>query len=146
MKAVTGKMIAVAAFGLFACFGNAMASDGPVGKWIISTGKVTIQISDCGTDNLCGTIVALSKPLDKTTGKPKLDKLNPDPAKRTQPVIGTQVFSSMKKAGSNKWVGKIYNADDGSTYRATSVLEKDRLLVQACWGLFCKKTKFKRVE
>ena len=50
------------------------------------------------------------------TGKPKTDKLNPDPAKRSRPLIGLQ---GLAPTGPDKWSEQIYNADDGHTYQAS---------------------------
>jgi uncharacterized protein (DUF2147 family) len=122
----------------------ALAVDSPLGTWRLSSGKVTVKIEDCGS-NLCGRIIALSRPLDKA-GKPKVDKKNPNPALRSRPMIGIAVFDDMAPAGENKWKGRIYNADDGSTYRATAELTGNRFTVKACWGPICKKVKFNRVD
>lgn len=122
----------------------ATAVEGPVGTWKLANGKVTVKIDYCTTDRLCGDIVALSKPLDKQ-GKPKVDRKNPNPDLQARPMIGLRVFSNMKPEGANSWSGKIYNADDGTTYRATAKLEGNKFVVKACWTLFCKKIKFVRV-
>ncbi len=61
-------------------------------------------------------------------------------------MIGLRVFNGMKPDGTNAWAGKIYNADDGSTYRATAKLDGNRFTVQACWGFICRKIKFTRVQ
>ncbi len=77
----------------------------------------------------------------RKTGKPKTDRLNPDPAKRTRPLIGIQVVKDFVAAGPNKWSGIIYNADDGHTYRAHLILRGARtarlegcMLVVLCIG------------
>jgi hypothetical protein len=75
----------------------AAAEPVPHGIWIIDSGKVTVQVDDCGR-NLCGKIVALSKPLDKN-GKPKLDKENPIVAQAAGDRI--TILSDMKPDGRN---------------------------------------------
>jgi uncharacterized protein (DUF2147 family) len=44
----------------------------------------------------------------------------------------------MQAAASNKWSGKIYNADDGKTYASTvTLLPSGHLNVQGCMGTLC---------
>ena len=123
---------------------TALAGPGPHGTWVMNSGKVTVQVDDCGL-NLCGKIVALAKPLDKK-GRPKLDKENPDPALRKRPVIGLTILQNMKADGSNKWVGTIYNADDGYTYKSVMKLSGDVMKVKGCFAFICKSMYFKRAN
>lgn len=120
------------------------AVESPTGVWRMSNGSVTVKIANCGP-SLCGQIVGLKRPLDKA-GKPKTDRKNPNPSLRSRPMIGLTVFNNMQETGTNKWKGSIYNADDGSTYRATAELAGDRFTVKACWGPICKKIRFNRIE
>ena len=84
------------------------------GLWLTKDRDAKVRVSDCG-GSLCGTIVWLSQPIDKETGRPVTDKMNADPARRSRPMIGVRIFG-MQPAGSNRWTGSIYNADDGKTY------------------------------
>ncbi len=142
------KMIASGALVLAFTAGQAFAetqATGPEGLWALPKNKLTVEIKTCDVDKLCGTISKIRKPLDKN-GKPKLDKENPDPSLRSRPIIGLPIMTDMKRVGDGKWVGKIYNADDGSTYRAEARLEGDKFLVKGCWAVFCKKLNFRRVK
>jgi uncharacterized protein (DUF2147 family) len=141
-QTVLAISMATAATGLLA--GHAGAAEGPAGTWKVASGKVTVKIEYCETDRLCGNIVALAKPLDKQ-GKPKVDRKNPNPALRSRPMVGLVVFNAMKPEGPDSWSGKIYNADDGTTYRATAKLDGNKFTVKACWTFICKKIKFNRV-
>lgn len=115
------------------------------GTWRMQNGKVTVAVSDCGGDKLCGRIVALKEPLSKIDGKPKVDRKNPNPALRTKPIIGLSILKDMKKVASDAWQGAIYNADDGRTYQATLRLAGDSMNVQACvMGVMCKTISFVR--
>lgn len=142
MKVVTGLAALVLLAGTQARAAPADAV--PHGIWILDSGKVTVQVDDCGS-NLCGKIVALSKPLDKN-GKPKLDKKNPDPALRKRPVIGLTILKDMKPEGGNKWEGTIYNADDGYTYSSVMKLSGDKMKVKGCVAFICKAMYFKRMN
>lgn len=124
----------------------ALADVSPVGKWSMSKNKVTVQVNYCGGENICATIVGLAKPISKIDGKPKTDRENPNTALRARPLMGLTVINGMVPAGENTWKGKIYNADDGGTYRATMKLNGDAMTVKGCWGPFCKDMKFSRVN
>ena len=123
---------------------QAIAGVTPYGTW--SMGKVTVKVTDCG-GGLCGTIVGLKEPISKIDGKPKVDRENPDEAKRTRPLIGLPILIDMKPAGDAKWQGAIYNPDDGRTYSATVKLNGDTMKVQGCVAsVFCKTNNFVRIN
>jgi uncharacterized protein (DUF2147 family) len=117
-------------FAIGAAFGTALLSTAalagaPEGTWMSDDGGTKVQIVNCG-GRLCAKVVWLEKPIDRDTGKPKTDTLNPDPAKRTRPLIGLEVAHGMRPTGPNRWSGVIYNADDGHTYRAQFSVESER--------------------
>jgi uncharacterized protein (DUF2147 family) len=108
-----------------------------LGLWLTKDRDAKVRVSECGGGALCGTIVWLSEPIDKETGKPVADKMNPDPARRSRPMVGIRIFT-MQPAGPNKWTGAIYNADDGKTYSGNvELLDGNRLKIQGCLGPFC---------
>lgn len=116
-----------------------------LGVWRMENGKVTVRVSDCG-GNLCGTVVALKKPIDDK-GRPRRDKENPNPALRDRPVIGLTILSNMKPTGDGRWSGTIYNPDDGYTYSSKMRLQDSGTMkVDGCFTVFCKTMKFIRVQ
>lgn len=124
----------------------APALAGPKGMWSMSNGKVTVRVDQCG-NNLCAQIVGLKEPISKIDGKPKVDRENPDPAKRQRPLIGLSILIGMKPAGDNYWKGAIYNPDDGKTYSATVSYEGSRMKVKGCVaGVLCKTNTFVRAD
>ena len=132
------KYLCTAVIGLLALSSTAYAAPAE-GTWLSQDGATKVRLSDCG-GKLCGTVVWLHEPVDRDTGKPKTDKLNPDPAKRTRPMIGLQVAGGLAPDGPNKWSGRIYNADDGKTYQASFQVESERTAkVQGCvLSVLCK--------
>lgn len=110
------KLVSAAAAALLMLSQSANAA-GPEGTWVSEDGGLKVHLSHCG-GALCGKVVWLDEPIDRETGKPKTDKLNPDPAKRSRPLIGLKVVKSFKPVGKNEWAGTIYNADDGHSYHA----------------------------
>lgn len=123
--------------------GSALAGN-PEGIWTMSDGKVTVKVDDC-SGKLCARIVGLKEPISKIDGKPKVDRENPDPAKRGRPLMGLPILIDMKPAGEDLWQGAIYNPDDGKTYSATVRQTGDKMKVKGCVaGIFCKTNTFLR--
>jgi len=137
---LAGLIVAISAMGA----GAAVAAD-PSGTWVMSNGKVTVRVSKCSA-KICARIVALKEPLDKT-GRPKVDKLNPNPALRKRPLLGLTLASNMAPAGDNYWSGSIYNPDDGRTYSASMKLSGGTMQVKGCVaGILCKSNNFRRIN
>ena len=89
----------------------------PVGTWLSEDGGTKVHIAKCG-GKLCGKVVWLDEPTDPQTGKPKTDAHNPDPAKRSRPLLGVRVsFTASRPTARINGRGLIYNADDGHTYQ-----------------------------
>ncbi len=131
------KIICRAAIG-FSLLSSAALAANPEGTWLSGDGGTKVHISNCG-GKLCGAVVWLKEPTD-ASGKPKTDALNPDPAKRSRPMIGLQVVRGLAPSGENKWSGQIYNADDGKTYSANmQVADESTAKVEGCvLGILCK--------
>jgi uncharacterized protein (DUF2147 family) len=132
------KFVTAAAIGLIIS-ANAALAGAPEGTWLSQDGGTKVRLSDCG-GKLCGTVVWLNEPIDRSTGKPKTDKLNPDPAKRARPLLGLQVVRGLTVSSPNTWSGLIYNADDGHTYQASMTVQGERTAkVEGCvLGILCK--------
>jgi uncharacterized protein (DUF2147 family) len=107
------------------------------GVWLTAAGDAKVRVSPCGA-SLCGVIVWLKKPIDPSTGKPQVDDKNANKALASRPIIGLNIFQTMRAAGA-KWSGRIYNADDGKTYASELHLSSARKLeVRGCvLGILC---------
>ena len=97
---------------------------------------------------MCGKIVWLQQPNDPATGKPALDDLNPDPAKRTRPVMGLRIVIAMRPSGTpDQWAGQFYNPNDGRTYPGRiALLSPTQLRVEGCLGPICSGETWTRVQ
>ncbi len=128
----------VAAWLAFSAVIPANAAD-VTGTWLIQDTTAKVRIYLCG-EALCGNVVWLSQPLDAVTGKPQTDKLNADPDKRNRAMLGVPVVLGMQRNNEeNKWVGRIYNPDDGNTYRgAIELIDQTRLKIEACVSIYCQ--------
>jgi uncharacterized protein (DUF2147 family) len=125
---------------------SAQSGGDPSGTWLTQAGDARVRVSRCG-GGICGVVVWLREPINPTNGKPQVDDKNPNPALAKRPMIGLPLFSSMQSTGPGKWSGKIYNADDGSTYASNvSVTGPDSLKVEGCMGSFCGGENWTRVR
>jgi uncharacterized protein (DUF2147 family) len=129
---------AMAAF--FLSFGQVWADGAgdPTGIWLTQAGDAKIRISHCSS-GLCGTIVWLKAPLNPATGRPQVDDKNVNPALTKRPIIGINIFRTMKSVAHNKWSGTIYNADDGKSYSSDVIVAGPKKLeVRGCvLGILC---------
>jgi|FLOH01.1.fsa_nt_gi uncharacterized protein (DUF2147 family) len=134
-----------AVMGLVSVTGAANAKDAD-GVWLTESKKAHVQIYDCDS-KLCGKIIWLKEPTDDN-GNPKLDVENADEAKRSLPLMGSNMISGMVRASSKLWKdGEIYNAEDGKTYSSKMELVDDKTLeVSGCVFFFCKDQIWVRVE
>jgi uncharacterized protein (DUF2147 family) len=114
----------------------AAAGSSPEGVWKLAEGDVQIAITSCG-DMLCGHIVTATR----IEQNPDItDERNADPALRQRKVKGLRVLSGFEGASPEWKNGKIYNPDDGYTYKGTIRLVDDSTMkITACiqWPL-CK--------
>ncbi len=136
--------VAVAALGLSAV-APARAAD-ISGVWLTNTADAQIRMAKCGA-NMCGTIIWLKQPKD-ANGMPLTDAKNPDPAKRSRPMIGTMIALDFHPDfdNSERFVGQFYNADDGQTYNGSIAARgPDELAVTGCLLIFCQTQTWTRV-
>lgn len=103
----------------------------PKGDWLVEDKTAIIRIDSCGSA-LCGTVVWTKK-------QGGIDENNPDPAKRSRPIMGLQLLMSMKPASDGRWNGDIYNPENGKTYTSRMWLKSDDMIrVEGCvLGFLC---------
>jgi uncharacterized protein (DUF2147 family) len=124
----------------------ALAAD-PLGTWYTADNDSQVRITNCG-GALCGVLVSLKEPNDPATGRPKTDKNNPDPAKRSRPLIGVQIVLGMKPSGPDAWAGDVYNASDGKTYTGSFTMTGPNTAeLKGCvLGIICKSQTWTRAK
>ncbi|CAN5414050.1 DUF2147 domain-containing protein [soil metagenome] len=125
---------------LLSTFTISLQAQSIYGKWNTGRGGI-IEIYECGS-LLCGKLVNSNEPN-------RLDSNNPDPSKRNDKLLGTNILRSFEKSSNTKWVdGKIYNPNNGKSYSAKLILVGDVLKVRGFKGfsLFGKTVKWSRVQ
>ena len=91
-------------------------ADAILGTWANGSGKGHIHIYKSG-DKYYGKIVWLRE-INGKDGKPRVDRHNPDPAKRTQPVLGMVMMRGFVYDKGEWNGGYIYNPSDGKEYKS----------------------------
>ena len=126
--------------------GPALAAEPPIGEWLVKDGYAQVRIENC-SGALWGVITWEAKPGGR-------DNENPDPALRGRPVLGMPILLDMKEKTVNdwgtkeqRWVGHVYNSENGKTYDANVKLVKPNVMkLEGCVaGIFCGGQEWTRV-
>lgn len=112
---------------------SAEAPKDPSGTWLTGDGRAKIRIDRCGPGQslVCGKVVWLKVPTTDA-GTPRTDIKNPDPKKRSRPVLGLPLIEGLKPDEA-KFSGEIYNIEEGKVYQVS--LEREsaaELSVSGC--------------
>ncbi len=123
-----------------------VGSADPTGVWLTPNGDSHIEIRACG-EKLCGRLAWFTEPRT-ADGTLKLDEKNKNAALRTRPLLGLVMMSGFTKTGDGEWTkGRIYNPEDGQTYRSKFELKDENTLnVSGCVLIFCKNQTWTRVK
>jgi uncharacterized protein (DUF2147 family) len=127
-KVMSFLLMACFSVALFAQTGSAVPeSDKIIGLWQVGSGKARVKITKYG-DKFAGQIVWLKEPLNPD-GTKKVDKNNPDDAKKTVQLLGLTNLLGFEYKGKSEYEnGTIYDPENGSTYNCVITLEDDNTL------------------
>jgi uncharacterized protein (DUF2147 family) len=105
-------------------------ADRVIGVWLNGEGTGKIEIYKTTSGHYAGKIIWLKEPIDPDTGKPKLDKRNPNKSKRSAPTLGLVNLRGFRYNDEEKiWEhGKIYDPKNGKEYSCKMVLGSDNTL------------------
>ena len=123
------------------------AADEVFGRWATPGVSAVVELAPCGDGaTLCGTIRWLWDAVDER-GRPRLDAQNSDASLRTRPMVGLTILSGLKPDSAGGWQGRIYNPEDGQTYRATVKRRgADTLVVEGCVLIACSKQVWRKAS
>jgi len=128
------KAIMLIAYLLFSITSFSQTSDGVLGKWQNPSGEGRIEITKSG-DKYYGKLYWLKQP-DDDSGQPKKDTKNPDEAKRSRTIQGTQILEGFTRKGDNMYEGgTIYDPKSGKTYSCKMTLKGDKLDIRGYMGV-----------
>jgi len=137
----SGMVCAAALMVLVSAARAGPAADPTFGEWVTAAGDGKVRVGPCAADpaQACGTLVWLKPPAGAPPG-PLHDARNPDPALRSRPLLGVLIVSGFRRQAVGRWVdGKIYDPNDGKTYRSKMNIGADGTLkVSGCVLMFCK--------
>jgi uncharacterized protein (DUF2147 family) len=112
----------------------AFSPDDIVGIWKDGKGKGHVQIYK-QNGKYYGKIIWLQKPKDES-GKPKVDKNNPNASLRNKPLLGLTMLKNFQYDDGEWSGGHIYNPSDGKEYKAYMKLkDKNTLSVRGYVGI-----------
>lgn len=116
-------LIVVAGVVAMSSLAAAQGPDAVVGTWL--NAKKTAHVEIFKEDGKYrGKIVWLKEPTYPTNdkkgmaGQPKVDRENPDPARRTQPLLDLVILRDFVFSKANQWEqGRIYDPENGKDYK-----------------------------
>jgi uncharacterized protein (DUF2147 family) len=114
----------------------ASAEPKEVGIWYDDTGRGAVKIEICTPTTLCAKIYWLKEKTSAETGKPLVDRLNPEPSMRNRPICGLPVMGDLVKIDSGFDNGWIYDPKAGKSYSvALDLVDADTLKVTGYKGM-----------
>ena len=119
-----GLMMAMPASQLF----SQNKADDVLGVWLNEDKDAHVEMFK-RNGKIYGKIVWIKEPIDAETGKPKVDKNNPDAALKTRPTLGLEILTGFSFDGSDEWSGgEIYDPKSGKTYSSYMMFDKKDVL------------------
>ena len=125
---------------LLASAGIAAESDAILRNWVTEGGHSCAKISK-QNDRYFATITALEFPnftegeIEGMDGKPRVDLYNPDESLRDRSLIGLELMKDIEFNGL-QWVdGRIYDPENGKSYKCTMTLKDGVLNVRGFIGV-----------
>jgi uncharacterized protein (DUF2147 family) len=116
------SLLILISLALFSTASAAERADAILGLWTTEGDKARVGIAQ-ENGVYAGRIVWLKEPLypaddsQGMSGKPKVDRKNPDIALRARPILGLALVNGFHYAGSNVWSGgTIYDPESGKIY------------------------------
>lgn len=104
------------------------------GIWESEAKDGHIEISDCGNGTPCGALVWVDPHKTDTL----LDARNKNKDLRSRALLGVPIIWDLKPAKSEWKHGKIYNPEDGKTFKAHIKQQSaNSLQVKGCLGPLC---------
>lgn len=118
--------------------GDALASDlaNLTGLWRYTRYGALVDIGNCGNGTPCGWLTRVDARL--TEGQTQ-DVRNRDPLLRTRTLVGLPVLWNFASSPEGWRDGRLYNPDDGKTFRAhLRLMSASELRVTGCVGQLCR--------
>lgn len=106
------------------------------GLWRTARHGALVDIVDCGNATPCGALVWASAVVFEGNTH---DVRNRNIELRERPLIGVPILWGFQPNEASWKSGRIYNPEDGKTFRANlQLLSNDELRVTGCFGPLCR--------
>lgn len=129
-------LIALLFYPLMFCAASAEGVNDLAGFWRTARHGALVQIDDCGNATPCGALAWASEAVFEGSTR---DVRNHNRALRERPLIGVPILWGFQRNDLTWRSGRIYNPEDGKTFRANlQLLSKNELRVTGCFGLLCR--------
>jgi uncharacterized protein (DUF2147 family) len=117
-------------------FAQAKKADDILGIWLNEDKDAKVEIFMAGGRSY-GKIIWLKDPIDTETGKPKLDKHNPEKNLKSRPILNLEILKAFKFNGKDEWKdGTIYDPKSGKTYSCYMKFESaDKIKIRGFVGV-----------
>ena len=130
----TCALLSLASLFFLAAPAFAQDADSIVGKWLIGEGTAHVEIYNEG-GKYFGKVVWLKEPVYPAddpkgmAGKTKVDRENPDPARRNDPTLGLRMLRDFRFDKPGHWKdGRIYDPKNGKDYKCKIAMESPDVL------------------
>lgn len=113
------RRLSVAGLALLALT-SAASADAPapteriLGRWITESRNLEVEIAPCGVA-LCGTVTRVLANRSMQNLEVEVKSFD------GRPALGMTILSEFTSAGGGEWNGKIYNRENGKTYKCVIV-------------------------
>jgi uncharacterized protein (DUF2147 family) len=115
-RALTFLLMILAISGTTNLLAQRQKADDILGVWLNEDKDAKIETFKAG-GRYYGKIIWLKDPIDTETGKPKLDKRNPEKSLQSRPTLNLEILKAFKFNGEDEWKdGTIYDPKSGKTY------------------------------
>lgn len=113
---------------------TAFAQDPIEHTWLTEEKNGKVQIYKATDGKYYGKLVWIKEPNEN--GRPKVDKNNPDKARRNDPLLGVTLLKGFKKTKDNVYEdGTVYDPKNGKDYSCKLTLDGSKLNVRGYVGI-----------
>jgi uncharacterized protein (DUF2147 family) len=133
-------VLALAAGAASAADAPSAAGDRVLGLWLTEKGDAQVRVERVG-DRYQGEIVWLKEPLypadddQGMAGRTKVDRENPDAARRGRPIIGLRIVEGFRFIDGEWRDGRIYDPENGKSYKCRMWFEGETLRLRGFIGI-----------
>ena len=116
------------------------AADRVLGLWLTEKADAHVRVERVG-DSYQGQIVWLKQPQypadddQGMAGRDKIDRENPDPARRGRPIIGLRIVEGFRFRDGEWRDGRIYDPENGKTYKCRMWFDGETLRLRGYIGI-----------